>query len=125
VALSGVIVNDSLIMVDFVNRGRREGMPLTEAVVEAGTSRFRAILLTTLTTFLGLLPIMFEDSMQAQLVIPMTLSLGFGILFGTVLTLFLIPSLYLILDDFTRFMLGKKQRQQIVPELLVQADAIE
>ncbi|MGM0633134.1 MAG: efflux RND transporter permease subunit [Pseudomonadota bacterium] len=99
VALSGVIVNDSLILVDFVNRGRRKGMALMDAVVDAGTSRFRAILLTTLTTFLGLLPVMFETSMQAQMVIPMTLSLGFGIVFGTVLTLFLIPSLYLILED--------------------------
>jgi multidrug efflux pump subunit AcrB len=102
VALAGVIVNDSLIMVDFVNRGRREGMGIIEAVVNAGTSRFRAILLTTLTTFFGLLPIMFETSLQAQLVIPMTLSLAFGIAFGTMLTLFLIPCLYLILEDFTR-----------------------
>lgn len=100
VALSGVVVNDSLIMVDFVNRGRLEGKNLHDAVVDAGTSRFRAIMLTTMTTFLGLLPIMFETSMQAQLVIPMTLSLGWGILFGTVLTLLMIPSLYLILDDF-------------------------
>lgn len=100
VALSGVVVNDSLIMVDFVNRGRAEGMNLHDAVVEAGTSRFRAIMLTTMTTFLGLLPIMFETSLQAQLVIPMTLSLGWGIVFGTVLTLVMIPSLYLILDDF-------------------------
>jgi len=99
VALAGVIVNDSLIMVDFVNRGRRDGVPMTQAVVDAGTSRFRAILLTTLTTFFGLLPIMFETSMQAQLVIPMTLSLAFGIAFGTVLTLFLIPCLYLMLED--------------------------
>jgi multidrug efflux pump subunit AcrB len=102
VALAGVIVNDSLIMVDFVNRGRREGLGIIEAVVGAGTSRFRAILLTTLTTFFGLLPIMFETSLQAQLVIPMTLSLAFGIAFGTMLTLFLIPCLYLILEDFTR-----------------------
>jgi multidrug efflux pump subunit AcrB len=102
VALAGVIVNDSLIMVDFVNRGRREGLGVIEAVVGAGTSRFRAILLTTLTTFFGLLPIMFETSLQAQLVIPMTLSLAFGIAFGTMLTLFLIPCLYLILEDFTR-----------------------
>ncbi|MCP5331278.1 MAG: efflux RND transporter permease subunit [Gammaproteobacteria bacterium] len=100
VALSGVVVNDSLIMVDFVNRGRAEGMSLHDAVVGAGTSRFRAIMLTTMTTFLGLLPIMFETSLQAQLVIPMTLSLGWGIVFGTVLTLVMIPSLYLILDDF-------------------------
>lgn len=111
VALSGVIVNDSLILVDFVNRGRREGLELTEAVVQAGVKRFRAILLTTLTTFLGLLPIMFETSMQAQLVIPMTLSLGFGIVFGTVLTLFLIPSLYLILDDFLRLISPARDSQ--------------
>lgn len=102
VALAGVIVNDSLILVDFVNRARRDGMSMLDAVVDAGTSRFRAILLTSLTTFLGLFPIMFETSMQAQMVIPMTLSLGFGIAFGTVLTLFLIPSLYLILEDLAR-----------------------
>ena len=106
VALSGVVVNDSLIMVDFVNRGQREGKSLAEAVLGVGGARFRAILLTTLTTFLGLLPIMFETSMQAQMVIPMTLSLGFGIVFGTVLTLFLVPSLYLILDDLTRLLAG-------------------
>lgn len=110
VALAGVVVNDSLIMVDFVNRSRQEGMSLHAAVIEAGTGRFRAILLTTLTTFLGLLPIMFETSMQAQMVVPMTLSLGWGILFGTVLTLLMIPSLYLILDDFTTYFLGDKSK---------------
>jgi len=109
VALAGVIVNDSLIMVDFVNRGRAEGMSLHTAVVEAGTSRFRAIMLTTLTTFLGLLPIMFETSLQAQMVIPMTLSLGWGIVFGTLLTLVMIPSLYLILDDFIRMVWGSDE----------------
>ncbi|MDX1491745.1 MAG: efflux RND transporter permease subunit [Pseudohongiellaceae bacterium] len=109
VALAGVIVNDSLIMVDFVNRSLAKGMPLHDAVLKAGTSRFRAILLTTLTTFLGLLPIMFETSMQAQLVIPMTLSLGWGIVFGTLLTLVMIPSLYLILDDFMK-LIGAKRK---------------
>ena len=99
VALAGVIVNDSLILVDFVNRGRREGMAIQDAAIYGGTHRFRAILLTTLTTFFGLLPMMFESSMQAQLLIPMALSLAFGIVFGTVLTLFMIPCLYLILDD--------------------------
>ena len=107
VALAGVIVNDSLILVDFVNRARRDGMSMLDAVVDAGTSRFRAILLTSLTTFLGLFPIMFETSMQAQMVIPMTLSLGFGIAFGTLLTLFLIPSLYLILEDLARLFKNK------------------
>jgi multidrug efflux pump subunit AcrB len=101
IALSGVVVNDSLILVDFVNRGRAEGTPITQAVRDAAKSRFRAILLTSLTTFLGLAPIaIFETSLQAQLVVPMAASLAFGILFATVITLFLIPTLYLILDDF-------------------------
>ena len=101
IALSGVVVNDSLILVDFVNRERETGVPLTQAVGHAAKSRFRAILLTSLTTFLGLAPIaIFETSLQAQLVVPMAASLAFGILFATVITLFLIPVLYLILDDF-------------------------
>jgi multidrug efflux pump subunit AcrB len=101
IALAGVVVNDSLILVDFVNKGREAGIPLLKAVQDAARTRFRAILLTSLTTFLGLAPItVFETSLQAQLVIPMAASLAFGILFATVITLFLIPSLYLILDDF-------------------------
>ena len=101
IALSGVVVNDSLILVDFVNREKRAGAPLYDAVRHAARSRFRAILLTSLTTFLGLAPIaIFETSLQAQPVIPMAASLAFGILFATVITLFLIPSLYLILNDF-------------------------
>ena len=103
VALSGVIINDGLIMVDFVNKAREEGMSILDAVVQAGRQRFRAILLTTLTTFFGLMPIMFETSLQAQFVIPMALSLGFGILFGTIITLFMVPALYLILDDILTF----------------------
>jgi len=100
IALAGVVVNDSLILVDFVNRERNEGVILSEAVRHAAKSRFRAISLTSLTTFLGLAPIaIFETSLQAQLVVPMAASLAFGILFATVITLFLIPSLYLILDD--------------------------
>ncbi|ALO46677.1 efflux RND transporter permease subunit [Pseudohongiella spirulinae] len=117
VALAGVIVNDSLIMVDFVNRGRRTGLSIVQAVLDAGTSRFRAILLTTLTTFFGLLPIMFETSMQAQLVKPMTLSLAFGIAFGTVLTLFLIPCLYLMLDDLVRVFRGERSVQVATEEM--------
>jgi len=101
IALAGVVVNDSLILVDFVNRERKTGVPLAEALQRAAKSRFRAILLTSLTTFLGLAPIaIFETSLQAQLVVPMAASLAFGILFATVITLFLIPVLYLILDDF-------------------------
>ncbi len=101
IALAGVVVNDSLILVDFVNRESEAGVPVAQAVKNAARTRFRAILLTSLTTFLGLAPIaIFETSLQAQLVKPMAASLAFGILFATVITLFLIPALYLILDDF-------------------------
>jgi multidrug efflux pump subunit AcrB len=99
IALSGVVVNDSLIMVDFVNRARKEGYSLVESAMQAGAQRFRAIILTSLTTFMGLMPIIFERSLQAQVVIPMAISLAFGILFATVITLLLVPSLYVILDD--------------------------
>ena len=103
IALAGVVVNDSLILVDFVNRERKLGVPLIQAVNDAARKRFRAILLTSLTTFFGLIPIVLETSLQARIVIPMAASLAFGILFATVITLFLIPSLYLILDDFTQW----------------------
>ena len=99
VALAGVVVNDSLILVEFANRGRSEGLSAVEAILNAGRRRFRAILLTTLTTFVGLFPILFETSVQAQFVIPMALSLSFGILFASVITLVLIPCLYLIVES--------------------------
>ena len=101
VALAGVVVNDSIIMVDYVNRSVDEGISTIEAAINAGTRRFRAIMLTSLTTFFGLLPILLETSFSAQMVIPMAVSLGFGILFATVITLILVPCLYVILDDFT------------------------
>ena len=84
VALAGVVVNDSLIMVDFVNAAVKRGTPIMQAVVDAGCKRFRAILLTSLTTFFGLLPMLMEDSLQAQFVIPMAVSLGFGIILSLV-----------------------------------------
>ena len=99
IALTGVVVNDSLIMVDFINKARQRGMPIKQAVLQSGTKRFRAILLTSLTTAVGLLPIMLETSLQAQFVIPMAISMSFGILFATLITLFLIPSLYMLSDD--------------------------
>ncbi len=99
IALSGVVVNDSLILVDYVNKRVEEGMSAAEAAMEGGKARFRAILLTSLTTFFGLLPILSETSMQAQMVIPMAVSLAFGILFATVITLVLVPCLYNILGD--------------------------
>lgn len=100
VALSGVVVNDSLIMVDHANRQRlKRGASAFAAIREAGVRRLRPILLTTLTTFGGLMPIIFEPSLQAQYIIPMAISLGFGILFSTAIILVLVPCLYLILDD--------------------------
>ena len=103
VALSGVVVNDSLIMVDFINKAREEGLPLRQAVIDSGTQRFRAIVLTSFTTAAGLLPIMFETSVQASSVIPMAISLSYGILFATAITLFLVPSLYMLqIDGFVR-----------------------
>jgi multidrug efflux pump subunit AcrB len=103
IALSGVVVNDSLIMVDFINKAREDGLGKVEAVIQSGTQRFRAILLTSLTTAFGLMPIMLETSLQAQFVIPMAISMSFGIIFATVITLFLIPCLYLLLEDFKAY----------------------
>ena len=102
VALAGVVVNDSIIMVDFINKAREEGIGIIDAVVTSGTQRFRAISLTSLTTAIGLMPIMLETSTQAQFVIPMAISISFGIIFATVITLFLIPCLYVLQDDFIR-----------------------
>jgi len=102
VALSGVVVNDALILIDLANRKRLEGQNSYAAMVNAAVSRFRPILLTTMTTFFGLLPIIFETSRQARFLIPMAISLGFGILFATLITLVLIPSLYMILEDIRK-----------------------
>jgi len=99
VALSGVVVNDSLVLVDYVNRRVRDGASVVEAATSSGSARFRAILLTSLTTFAGLLPLLLERSLQAQFLIPMAISLAFGVLFATVVTLVLVPTLYLLLDD--------------------------
>jgi len=99
VALSGVVVNDSLIFVDFANRRRRAGVELKQALLDAGTIRFRPILLTTLTTFGGLAPMIFETSRQARFLIPMALSLGYGLVFATGITLLLVPLLYMISED--------------------------
>ena len=98
-AMAGVVVNDSLVMVHYINLKRDEGLPIIEAVRNAGGARFRPILLTSLTTFGGILPTMFEKSTQAQFVIPMGISLAFGVLFATFITLILVPISYLILED--------------------------
>lgn len=107
IALSGVVVNDSIILLDFINTSKNK-ISLFDSVVTAGTARFRAILLTSITTFIGLLPIMLETSLQARFLIPMAASLAFGILFATVITLLLIPCLYVILEDFKSLLSGKK-----------------
>jgi multidrug efflux pump subunit AcrB len=99
VALAGVVVNDSLVLVDYANRQRLEGHSAFASVSAASTRRFRPVILTTLTTFGGLTPMIFETSRQARFLIPMALSLGFGILFATLITLLLVPSLYLMLED--------------------------
>ena len=101
-ALTGVVVNDSLVLVDYINKRRLEGVALMDAVRKAGGARFRPILLTSLTTFTGLLPLMFEKSTQAQFLIPMAVSLGYGILFATLLSLVLVPVSYLVLEDIKR-----------------------
>ena len=103
-ALSGVVVNDSLVLVDYINQKRKEGVSLKEAVYTAGGRRFRPVLLTSLTTFAGLVPLLFETSTQAQFLIPMAVSLGFGILFATLITLFIVPINYLILEDVRTYL---------------------
>ena len=102
VALTGVVVNDSLVMVDSINRRRERLGDLKTALREAGEGRFRPILLTSLTTFVGLMPLMLERSFEAQFLVPMAVSLAFGVVFATFITLILVPASYLILDDMAR-----------------------
>lgn len=99
VGLAGVVVNDSLILIYTANRARRQGADASDAVTQAGGLRFRAIILTSLTTFASLVPMILERSLQAQFLIPMAVSLGFGVLFATVITLLLIPCIYIIFED--------------------------
>ncbi|WP_127924221.1 MULTISPECIES: efflux RND transporter permease subunit [unclassified Pseudoalteromonas] len=99
IAAAGVVINDSLVMTDYINQARKAGASIRDAVLEAGCARFRAITLTSITTFVGVLPIMFETSLQARFVIPMAVSLGFAVMFATVITLVLVPCLYIIGQD--------------------------
>ncbi|MCA9672244.1 MAG: efflux RND transporter permease subunit [Myxococcales bacterium] len=129
VALAGVVVNDSLVMVDFINRLRENGVPLLQAVLDAGQRRFRAIMLTTLTTFFALVPMITETSVQARFLIPMAISLAFGVLFATAITLVLVPVLYILLDDLSRvgnWLLGRPNKGHRVaraPEVKAKIDA--
>ncbi len=99
VALSGIVVNDSLIMIDFINRARQKGEPLKDAIINSGKMRFRPIILTSFTTFFGLLPMILERSMQARFLIPMAVSLAFGVMVATGITLLMVPSAYMVLED--------------------------
>ena len=103
VGLSGVVVNDSLVLIDFVNQKRREGLPMDEAILVAGKQRFRPILLTSVTTFLGLFPLILEKSVQAQFLIPMAVSIGFGIVFATFIIMLVVPALAMMEYDITSF----------------------
>ncbi|MDD5722918.1 MAG: efflux RND transporter permease subunit [Syntrophales bacterium] len=110
VGLAGVVVNDSLVLIHATNRLRQEGANAHDAVTQAGVLRFRAIILTSLTTFAGLTPIILERSLQAKFLIPMAVSLGYGVLFATFITLLLIPSLYLILEDILNIVTRVKDK---------------
>ncbi|MEL0647665.1 efflux RND transporter permease subunit [Pseudoalteromonas agarivorans] len=114
IAVAGIVVNDSLVMVDFVNKARAEGMAVKQAVMQAGAKRFRAILLTSITTFIGVMPIILETSLQAKIVIPMAVSLAFGVLFATVITLILIPCQYVALEDAKRLVRKMRGKPPLV-----------
>ena len=108
VALSGVVVNDSLVLIDFANQRRRQGIMVRAAIHDAAVHRFRPIMLTTVTTFGGLAPMIFETSRQARFLIPMAISLGYGIVFATLITLIIVPSVYLIIDDIRNIFISKR-----------------
>jgi multidrug efflux pump subunit AcrB len=116
IALSGVVVNDSLILVDFVNKAIADGVDRFTAVVNAGTRRFRAILLTSLTTFFGLVPMLTERTAQAEMMVPMAISLAYGIVFATVITLLLLPCLYMILQDLARWQADRETARDAVSQ---------
>jgi multidrug efflux pump subunit AcrB len=115
VALSGILVNDSLILIDFINRAARNGAEIETAVVQSGKVRFRPVLLTSITTIAGLLPILMERSFQAQFLIPMAVSISFGLLAATVLTLLYVPALYLIVMDVRNVFRGLSTKKPTLP----------
>jgi multidrug efflux pump subunit AcrB len=111
-----VVVNDSLVLIDFANKKRQQGVTPGHAIRMAGLRRFRPIVLTTLTTFGGLAPMIFETSRQARFMIPMAISLGFGILFATVITLVLVPCFYLLLEDLHGLRKAKIRKTEALAE---------
>lgn len=102
IALSGVVVNDSLILIEFINRSRARGLPIQDAILEGGRVRLRPILLTSITTILGLMPLLAAHAFEAQMIIPIAISLSYGLAFATVLTLLIVPCFYFILDDLQK-----------------------
>jgi multidrug efflux pump subunit AcrB len=122
VALSGVVVNSSLVLVHHVNARRALGASIVEAARDAGAARFRPIVLTSLTTFAGLTPLLLERSMSAQFLIPMAISLAFGVAFATLITLFLVPCLYLVLDDLRELLVRAKEPAQPTPVVVGAAE---
>lgn len=124
IAVSGVVVNDTLVLVDFINRNRQAGIPLDVAIREAGVARFRPIMLTSLTTFAGLTPLMLETSLQAQFMIPMAVSLAFGVMFATLVSLILVPAAYHILDDI-KVSLGIRDALHFVEPLVVPEPVVD
>jgi multidrug efflux pump subunit AcrB len=109
--LSGVVVNDSLVMIDFINEERRNGMNAHDAIVGGAKMRFRPIMLTSLTTFLGVAPLVFERSLQAQFLIPMAASLAFGVLFATAILMLLVPALAMVQANAEAWWAGRRARQ--------------
>jgi multidrug efflux pump subunit AcrB len=116
VALSGIVVNDALILIDFINRAVRSGVDVETAVVDSGKARFRPVLLTSITTIAGLLPILLETSFQAQFLIPMAISICFGLLAATLLTLLFVPALYLIVRDIRNSVVNRFRRVEKGPQ---------
>ncbi|MCE5339679.1 MAG: efflux RND transporter permease subunit [Planctomycetaceae bacterium] len=112
VALAGVVVNDAIIIIDLINELRKENSNLTEVLCDSTTTRFRPILLTSLTTFLGLAPLIFGKSLQAKFLIPMSISLAFGVMFATTITLYIVPALYMIIEDAKGLFKNGKIEQQ-------------
>ncbi len=120
VALSGIVVNDSLILIDFINRATRNGVDIETAVVQSGRARFRPVLLTSLTTIAGLFPLLLERSFQAQFLVPMAVSISFGLLAATILTLLFVPSLYLIVWEVNQA--WRRKRKVVIDDGAVSED---
>lgn len=129
VAVSGVVVNDNLVLIDAINSCRREGMSLREAVLEAGQTRFRPIMLTSLTTFAGRAPLIIDNAMAARFLVPMAVSLAFGVLFATLVSLILVPTLMLVGSDIrgraVEFFRRDIWRRHVVVPAASEADSVE